>query len=246
MIRDDISFFQALQAALSKQITGSRKTPEQLDAAVRQLVSKAIIAEGQVIDVFTAAGLPRPDISILSDQFLAEVRGLKHKNVAAELLEKLLKDELKVRSKRNLVQSQLFSEKLKKTLNAYHNRAIATQEVIDELIKLAKEMEAVGKRGEDLGLTDDEIAFYDALAANESAVQAMGDDKLKLIAAELITQVRKSVTIDWTLREGARAKIRVMVKRILNQYGYPPDLQEEAVKTVLQQAELLCAEWGAA
>ena len=205
-IRDDVSFFQAIQAALNKQSIGSRKTPDQLDAAVRQLVSKAITTEGQVIDVFTAAGLPKPDISILSDQFLAEVRGLKHRNVAAELLEKLLKDELKVRSKRNLVQSQLFSEKLKKTLNAYHNRAIATQEVIEELIKLAKEMEAATKRGADLGLTDDEIAFYDALATNESAVQAMGDDKLKVIAAELITKVRQSVTIDWTLRESARAK----------------------------------------
>jgi type I restriction enzyme R subunit len=171
------------------------------------------------------------------------VRGLKHKNVAAELLEKLLKDEIKTRSARNLVQSQLFSEKLKKTLNAYHNRAISTMEVIEELIKLAKEMDAATKRGQDLGLTDDEIAFYDALAANESAVKAMGDDKLKVIAAELITQVRKSVTIDWTLRESARAKIRVMVKRILNKYGYPPDLQEEAVITVLQQAELLCADW---
>lgn len=244
VIRDDISFFQALQAALNKQSSGNRKTPEQLDAAVRQLVSKAIVAEGQVIDVFTAAGLPKPDIGILSDQFLAEVRGLKHKNVAAELLEKLLKDELKARSKRNLVQSQLFSEKLKKTLNAYHNRAIATQEVIEELIKLAKEMEAAGKRGEELGLSEDEVAFYDALAANESALQAMGDQKLRVIATELITQVRKSVTIDWTLRESARAKIRVMVKRILNKYGYPPDLQEEAVKTVLMQAELLCADWA--
>jgi type I restriction enzyme R subunit len=244
-IRDDVSFFQAIQAALGKHDSGSRKTPEQIDAAIRQLVSKAITTDGQVIDVFTAAGLPRPDISILSDQFLAEVRGLKHKNVAAELLEKLLKDELKLRARRNLVQSQLFSEKLKKTLNAYHNRAIATQEVIEELITLAKEMDAATRRGEDLGLTDDEIAFYDALAANESAVQAMGDDKLKVIAAELITQVRKSVSIDWTLRESARARIRVMVKRILNKYGYPPDLQEEAVRTVLRQAELLCADWAA-
>ncbi|MBL9144140.1 MAG: type I restriction endonuclease subunit R, partial [Verrucomicrobiaceae bacterium] len=243
-IRDDVALFQAIQAALNKQHSGNRKTPEQIDAAIRQLVSKAITTDGQVIDVFTAAGLPKPDISILSDGFLAEVRGLKHKNVAAELLEKLLKDELKVRSKRNLVQSQLFSEKLKKTLNAYHNRAISTMEVIEELIRLAKEMDAATKRGEDLGLTDDEIAFYDALAANESAVKAMGDDKLKVIAAELITQVRKSVTIDWTLREGARAKIRVMVKRILNKHGYPPDLQDEAVKTVLLQAELLCAEWA--
>jgi type I restriction enzyme R subunit len=242
-IRDEVSFFQALQAALNKQSSTNRKTPEQIDAAIRQLVSKAITTEGQVIDVFTAAGLPKPDISILSDQFLAEVRGLKHKNVAAELLEKLLKDELKVRSKRNLVQSQIFSEKLKKTLNAYHNRAISTMQVIEELIKLAKDLDAATKRGEDMGLTDDEIAFYDALASNDSALQAMGDDKLKLIAAELISQVKKSVTIDWTLRESARAKIKVMVKRILSKHGYPPDLQEEAVKTVLAQAELLCAEW---
>jgi len=171
------------------------------------------------------------------------VKGLKHKNVAAELLEKLLKDELKVRSRRNLVQAQVFSEKLKKTLNAYHNRAISTMQVIEELIKLAKDLDAATKRGEDLGLTDDEIAFYDALASNDSAKHAMGDDKLKVIAAELITQVKKSVTIDWTLRESARAKIKVMVKRILNKHGYPPDLQEEAVKTVLMQAELLCADW---
>jgi type I restriction enzyme R subunit len=197
-----------------------------------------------VIDVFTAAGLPKPDIGILSEQFLAEVRGLKHRNVAAELLEKLLKNELQARSKQNLVQSQLFSEKLKKTLNAYHNRAIATQDVIDELIKLAKEISADDTAADRLGLSKDEKAFYDALAANESAVKAMGDDKLKLIAAELITQVRKSVTIDWTLRDSARAKIRVMVKRILNKYGYPPDLQDAAVKTVLAQAELLCADWA--
>ena len=136
-----------------------------------------------------------------------------------------------------------LSEKLKKTLNAYHNRAISTMQVIEELIKLAKDLDAATKRGEDMGLTVEEVAFYDALASNDSAKQAMGDDKLKLIAAELITQVKKSVTIDWTLREGARAKIKVMVKRILNKHGYPPDLQEKAVKTVLAQAELLCAEW---
>jgi type I restriction enzyme, R subunit len=241
-IRDDVSFFQALQAALTKQTTNQHKTPEQIDAAIRQLVSKAVTTEGQVIDVFTAAGLPKPDISILSDQFLAEVRGLKHKNVAAELLEKLLKDELKVRSKRNLVQSQVFSEKLKKTLNAYHNRAISTMQVIEEMITLAKELDAATKRGEALGLTEDEVAFYDALANNESAVQVLGDRQLRVIAAELVTQVRKNATIDWTLRESARARIRVMVKRILNKYGYPPDLQEEAVKTLLMQAELLCAE----
>ena len=242
-IRDDVSFFQALQAALNKQSGNSSKSPEQIDAAIRQLVSKAITTEGQIIDVFTAAGLPKPDISILSDQFLAEVRGLKYKNVAAELLEKLLKDELRVRSRRNLVQAQVFSEKLKQTLNGYHNRAISTMQVIEELIRLAKDLDAATKRGEELGLTDDELAFYDALAANDSAVKAMGDAKLKVIAAELITQVKKSVTIDWTLRESARARIKVMVKRILKKHGYPPDLQDEAVKTVLAQAELLCAEW---
>ncbi len=245
-IRDDVSFFHAIQAALNKQSSNSRKSPEQIDAAIRQLVSKAITTEGQVIDVFTAAGLAKPDIGILSDQFLAEVRGLKHKNVAAELLEKLLKDELKVRSKRNLVQSQSFSEKLKQTLNAYHNRAISTMQVLEELINLAKELDAATKRGEELGLSDDELAFYDALAANESAVKAMGNQELRVIAAELVTQVRKSVTIDWTLRESARAKIKVMVKRILNKYGYPPDLQEEATKTVLAQAELLSALWAEA
>jgi len=172
------------------------------------------------------------------------VRGLKHKNVAAELLAKLLKDELKVRAKRNFVQSQLFSEKLKRTLNAYHNRAIATQEVVEELIKLAKELDAANKRGDALGLNDDEVAFYDALASNESAVKAMGNDELRVIAAELVTQVRNSVTIDWTMRESTRAKIRVMVRRILRKHGYPPDLAEEATQTVLAQAEVLCAGWA--
>lgn len=242
-LRDDIAFFQAVRSHLAKTL-GSQRPPEELDAAVRQLVSGAIMADEGIIDVFAAAGLKRPDISILSDQFLAEVRGLKHKNVAAELLAKLLKDEIKLRSARNLVQSRQFSDMLKATLNAYHNRAIATQEVIEELIKLAREMSAATRRGVDLGLNPDEEAFYDALAANESAVQAMGNDELKVIAAELVTKVRKSVTIDWTLRESARARIRVMVKRILKKHGYPPDLQDEATKTVLAQAELLSASWS--
>jgi type I restriction enzyme R subunit len=242
-LRDDISFFQAVRAALAKP-SGERMTGDDLDHAVRQLVAKAIIASDQVIDVFSAAGLKKPDISILSDEFLAEVRGLKHKNVAAELLAKLLGGEIKTRAKRQLVQSRAFSEMLKKTLNAYHNRAIATQEIIEELIRLAKEMREANCRGQDLGLNDDEIAFYDALAMNESAVQAMGSDELKVIAAELVTQVRKSVTIDWTMRESARARIRVMVRRILRKHGYPPDLQEEATRTVLEQAELMCADWA--
>jgi len=242
-LRDDIAFFQAIKAQLAKT-SGSQRPPEELDFAIRQLVSAAIMTGEGIIDVFTAAGLKKPDISILSDQFLSEVRGLKHKNVAAELLAKLLKDEIKLRSVRNLVQSKQFSEMLQATLNAYHNRAIATQEVIEELIKLAKQMDDATKRGLDLGLNDDEIAFYDALAANESAVKAMGSAELRIIAAELVTQVRKSVTIDWTFRESARAKIKVLVKRILKKHGYPPDLQDEATKTVLAQAELLCEDWA--
>lgn len=243
-LRDDVAFFQAVKSALGKSAGFGRQSPEDLEHAVRQLVSKAIVAGEGIIDVFTAAGLKKPDISILSDAFLNEVRGLKHKNVAAELLTKLLKQEIKLRSTHRLVQSRQFSEMLEKTLNAYHNRAISTQEVIEELIRLAKQVSEADKHGEALGLNHDEIAFYHALAANESAVLAMKDDGLKVIAAELVTQVRKSVTIDWTRRESARAKIKVMVKRILNKHGFPPDLQEDAVKTVLQQAELLCADWA--
>ncbi len=244
-IRDDIAFFQALQAALSKQGGGDRtKTPEQLDAAVRQLVSKAITTEGQVIDVFTAAGLPKPDISILSDEFLAEVRGLKHRHVAAELLAKLLQSEIQHRGKRNVVLGRQFSELLQKTLNAYHNRAIATQEVIEELIALAKHLHEANQRGEKLGLSEEEIAFYDALATNDSAKQVMGDTALRVIATDLVTMVRKNVSIDWTLRESAQARMRVLVKRILNKFGYPPDLQDAAVQEVLAQAARLCADWA--
>jgi type I restriction enzyme R subunit len=243
-IRDDVAFFQAVRAALAKP-AAERRTDEELDAAVRQLVSKAVSASDQVIDIFAAAGLKRPDISILSDEFLEEVRHLEHKNVAAELLRKLLSDEIKTRSRRNVVQFRTFSEMLKKALLAYQNRAIATHEIIEELIKLAKEMRLAAKRGEDLGLTDDETAFYDALAQNASAIHVMGIDQLKVIACVLVKQVRESVTIDWTVRESARAKIRVMVRRILRKYGYPPDLQAEATKLVLEQAEALCADWAA-
>jgi type I restriction enzyme R subunit len=243
-IRDDVAFFQALRAALAKP-AGERKTDEQRDAAVRQLVSKAVAASDEVIDIFSAAGLKRPDISILSDEFLEEVRHLEHKNVAAELLRKLLSDEIKTRSRRNVVQSRAFSEMLKRALLAYQNRAIATHEIIEELIALAKEMRQAAKRGEELGLTDDETAFYDALAQNASAIQVMGVDQLKVIACVLVKQVRESVTIDWTVRESARAKIRVMVRRILRRYGYPPDLQAEATKLVLEQAEVLCTDWAA-
>ncbi len=242
VIRDDIAFLQAVRAGLVKPV-GSRKTDDQIDAAVKQLVSMAVSADDEVIDVFSAAGLKKPDISILSDEFLAEVQGLKHKNVAAELLRKLLQDEIKTQSKRNVVLGRKFSEMLKRAVLKYQNRAIATQEIIEELLKLAKEIRDAHKRGDELGLPEDELAFYDALAQNENAMQAMGIDELKVIAAELVTNVRKSVAIDWTLRESARAKIRVMVRRILRKHGYPPDLQAEATKLVLEQAEALCAEW---
>ena len=243
-LRDDISFFQAVRAALTKN-SGQKKTDDQIDAAVKQLVSKAVSASGEVIDIFSAAGLKKPDLSILSDEFLEEVKDLEHKNVAAELLRKLLSDEIKIRSKRNVVQSRTFSEMLKKALLAYQNRAIATTEIIEELIKIAKLMREAAKRGEDLGLTDDETAFYDALAQNASAMKVMGIDQLKVIACALVKDVRASVTIDWTVRESARAKIRVMVRRVLRKYKYPPDLQEEATKLVLEQAEALCADWAA-
>ena len=243
-LRDDIGFFQAVQSSLKKTEIGERDEVD-LDQAIQQLVSSAIMAPGEVIDVFTAAGLKRPDISILSEDFLKEVRGMKHKNLAAEILAKLLSGEIKAGASRNVVKARQFSEMLKKTLLAYHNRAIATQEVIEELIKIAQTIEAAKKRGETLKLSEEELAFYDALANNESAVRAMGNQELRVIAAELVTKVRASVTIDWTLRESARAKIRVLVKRILKHYGYPPDLQDEAVKTVLDSAELMCKDWAA-
>ena len=245
-LRDDIAFFQTVSAALGKHVGGSDRArpPEQLDAAVRQLVSKAITTDGKIIDVFTAAGLPKPDISILSEEFLAEVRGLKHKHVAAELLAKLLHSEIQTRGRRNLVLGRQFSELLQKTLNAYHNRAIAAQQVIEELIALAKQLSEANQRGDKLGLSEEEIAFYDALATNDSAKQVMGDTTLRVIATDLVTMVRKNVSIDWTLRESAQARMRVLVKRVLNKFGYPPDLQDAAVQEVLAQAARLCADWA--
>jgi type I restriction enzyme R subunit len=243
-LRDEIAFYQCIQSALLKTVDREGAS-EGLDHAIQQLVSRAVVADGEVIDVFTAAGVKKPDISILSDEFLNEVRGIKQKNVAAELLAKLLQGQIAARTSRNVVQGRQFSEMLKKTLNAYHNRAIATQEIIEELISLAKDIDAAAKRGEEMNLSEEELAFYDALAANESAVRAMGDDKLRVIAAELVTKVRGSVTIDWTLRESARAGIKVAVKRILSRFGYPPDLQDAAVQTVLLQAETLCRDWVA-
>jgi type I restriction enzyme R subunit len=243
-IRDDVGFFQAVRAALAKNTPERKKSPEEMDLAIRQLVSEAVSSD-EVIDIFAAAGLKRPDISILSEEFLRDVRGLPQKNVAVELLRKLLNNEIKVRSRTFLIQSRSFSEMLESAIRKYQNRAIEAAAVIEELIELAKEMRDAESRGEKLGLTDEEVAFYDALGTNESAVEAMGDENLRFIAQELLKTIRENVTIDWTVKESARAKLRLIVKRILRKHGYPPDLQEKATQIVLQQAELLCTEWAA-
>jgi type I restriction enzyme R subunit len=241
-IRDHVGFFQAVRSALAKS-TGSGKAPEDYEHAIRQIISKAIVSD-KVIDIFAAAGLKKPDISILSDEFLAEVRDMPQRSLAVELLRKLLNDELKVRQKKNLMQSRLFGDMLEDAVRKYQNRAIATAQVIEELIQLAKDMKAAEARGEDLGLTDEELAFYDALEVNDSAVKVLGDETLRTIARELVETVKRNVTIDWTVKETVQAKLRTIVKRILRKYGYPPDKQEQATKTVLQQAELLA--WEAA
>jgi type I restriction enzyme R subunit len=242
-IRDDVAFFQAVRAALVKSTVEGERPTEDVDQAIRQILSRAVAASDQVIDIFAAAGLKKPEISILSEEFLAEVRGMPQKNLAIELLRKLLNDELKTRMKKNLVQSRSFTELLERTIRAYQNRTLESAEVIAELIKLAEDIREAQKRGEKLNLTEDEIAFYDALEVNDSAVQVLGDDTLKDIARELVETVRNNVTIDWTVREAVRAKLRVMVKRILRKYGYPPDKQEKATRTVLEQAELIAADW---
>ncbi|MBI5629656.1 MAG: type I restriction endonuclease subunit R [Elusimicrobia bacterium] len=236
-IRDDVGFFQAVRAALIK--TGARDlgTEEDLEQAVRQLVSKAV-SSSQIVDIFEAAGLKKPNISILSDEFLAEVREMPHQNLAVELLRKLLKEEIKLRSRRNVVQGKSFAERLEAALRSYHNRAVETVQVLTELIALAKDMREAEKRGERLGLGFEEAAFYDALETSDSAVSVLGDKKLRDIARELVENVRRNASIDWTMKESVRARLRVTVKKILRRHGYPPDKQEKAASTVLEQAEL--------
>ncbi|HYO65246.1 MAG TPA: type I restriction enzyme endonuclease domain-containing protein, partial [Archangium sp.] len=243
-IRDEVAFFQAVKAALVKRSQLDARPEEELDHAIRQIVSRAVAAPDQVIDIFAAVGLKKPDISILSDEFLAEVRGLPQKNLAVELLQKLLRDELRTRSKRNLVQSRTFLEMLERALRSYRNRAIETAQVIEELIRLAREMHEAQARGERLGLTEDEIAFYEALGVNDAAVKVMGDALLRAIARELTGTIRRNVTLDWTQRESAQAKLRTIVKRLLRKHGYPPDKQEQATQTVMEQAERLCETWA--
>ncbi len=243
-IRDDVAFFQAVRGVLAKPLATEEAQSEATEQAIKQLVSKSVISEG-VVDIFTAAGIEKPDVSILSDEFLAEVRDLSHKNVAVELLERLLGDEIRTHSQKNVVQGRSFADMLEHSIRAYRNRAIEASQVIEKLIEIAKEMRQSQERGDDLGLSDEELAFYDALETNDSAVKVLADETLRTITIELVETVRRNVSIDWTIKESSRANIRRMVKRILRKHGYPPNKQEKASETVLEQAEVLCKDWAA-
>lgn len=240
-IRDEVAFFQAVKARITKLTSDGGARDVDIETTIRQIVDRAVVSQG-VVDIFDAAGIKKPDISILSEDFLEEIRTMKRQNIALELLKKILNDELRGRGKKNAVQAKKFSEMLHAAIKRYQNNLLTAAQVIDELIKLAKDVQEADKRGEILGLTEDEIAFYDALSQNESAEQIMGDDKLKELARILVGKVRENATIDWNVRESARARMRVMVKRLLNQYGYPPDFQEKATETVLEQAEVFAGE----
>ena len=243
-VRDEVGFFQTVRAALAKSAPGAGKTSAERDLAVQQIVSRAVVST-EIVDILEAAGLETPDISILSDEFLAEVQGMEKKNLAMEALRKLLNGEIRSQTRVNVVQARAFSERLEEAIARYHTNAITTTEVIQELINLAKDIRAAHRRGEEEGLSQEEISFYDALAQNESAVEVMGNDQLRVIAHELLSNLKNNASVDWQHRESARARMRILVKRILRKYGYPPDLQDAAVQTVLQQAEVLSARWAA-
>ena len=243
-IRDEVGFFQTVRAALAKSAPSSGISSAERDLAVQQIVSRAVVST-EIIDILKAAGVETPDISILSDEFLAEVEGMEKKNLAMEALRKLINGEIRSRSRVNVVQTRAFSDRLEEAIARYHTSAITTAEVLQELIKLAKDIRAAHRRGEEEGLSEEEISFYDALAQNESAVEVMGNDQLRVIAHELLSNLKSNASVDWQHRATARARMRVLVKRILRKYGYPPDLQDAAVQTVLQQAEVLSAKWAA-
>jgi type I restriction enzyme R subunit len=245
-IRDDVSFFQSVKSFIQKfdDVGGfGGPTNEDYDQAIKQLISEAVVSD-KVINIFDAAGLKTPNVSVLSDEFLDEVKGLEHKNVALELLKKILNDEIRTMEKKFLMKSKVFSKMLEETIKRYQNQTIESAQVIAELVELAKKMRGEKERGANLNLSDDETAFYDALCDNESAVVDLGDETLKAIARELVTMLRKNTSIDWTLKQNVQAKLRVLVKKMLNKYKYPPDKQENATKTVLEQAEVLCRDWS--
>lgn len=243
-IRDEVGLFQAIKARIVKVTqSGKGKSDEEIETAIKQILSDAIVSDG-VIDIFDAAGIKKPDISILSDEFLAEVKGMTHKNLALELLKKLLKDEIKTRNKVNLVQSKKFSEMLESSVRNYQNNLITSAQVIDEMIRLAKEIKDADRRGEDLGLDFREYAFYSALEVNDNSVAVLGDEILRHIARELVDTVRKNTSIDWTVRENVQAKMRLAIKKILRKHGYPPDMELKAMETVLEQAKLLANDFS--
>jgi type I restriction enzyme R subunit len=242
-VREEVAFFQAVKVILTKaEISKNKKTNEERELAIRQIIGSAVVSE-EVVDIFDAAGLDKPNIGILDDDFLAEVQNMPERNLAIELLERLLEDEIKSRFAGNVVQEKKFSELLANVVKRYQNRAIETAQVIEELIEMANKFRAAAERGAELGLTEDEIRFYDALADNESAVRELSDETLKKIAHELTENLRKNISVDWSQRESVRAKLRLMVKRILRKYKYPPDQQENAVELVLQQAQALGEAW---
>jgi len=243
--RDEVGFFQTIRAALVKSSGASGVSTAQRDMAIKQIVDRAVVST-EIVDILAASGLQTPDVSILSDAFLAEVQQMEKKNLALEALRKLLSDQITSRSRSNVTETRRFSERLEEAIARYHTNAISTVEVLQELINLARDIRAARTRGEEEGLTEDEVAFYDALAENESAVQVLGNDHLKVIAHELLTSLQSNVSVDWAHMDSARARMRVLVKRILRKHGYPPDLQDAAVRNVLEQAEALSAQWAEA
>jgi type I restriction enzyme R subunit len=238
-VKDEVAFFQAVKARLAKfDVTEGGRSDEEIESAIRQVIDQALVSD-KVVDVFDAAGIKKPDISILSEDFLMEIRDMQHKNIALETLKKLLNDEIKARSKTNLVQSKTLMEMLENSIKRYQNKVLTAAEVIQELIDLAGDIKKADKRGEEMNLSDFELAFYDAVANNESARELLGNDTLRELAVYLVETVKNNATIDWTIKESVRAKLKVMVKRALRKFGYPPDLQKLATDTVLKQAELL-------
>jgi type I restriction enzyme R subunit len=242
-MREEVAFMQGVKVILTKKdLSTQKRTDEQRDLAIRQIINSAVVSES-VVDIFDAVGLDKPNIGLLSDEFLAQVKNLPEKNLAVELLERLLEGEIKSRFATNVVQEKKFSELLANVITRYQNRSIETAQVMEELIEMARKFQEAANRGEALGLTEDEIKFYDALATNESAVRELADETLKKIAHELTENLRQNLTVDWSERESVRARLRLMVKRILRKYKYPPDLQDAAVELVLQQAQALGVAW---